>query len=127
MPMKDPSDASVAASAVVVLVPLILVAGGSYVVSQMSATERMVDNKRWEVARVRPQGDKTALELRSKQEDLKIDMTVPTGTARSQKLQVRDELDIEAIGKAGYAVRKGATTIGILTQPGSGMVHSKPR
>lgn len=127
MPMKTPLDASAIASVVVVVVPLMLVSGAGLLISHASGTERMANNRRWEVKKVHPQGARTALELRSKDEDLKIDMAVATATARLQKLQVRDQLEIEAVGNAGYAVRKGATTIGVLTQPGSGMVHSQAR
>ena len=127
MPLKTPLDASAMASVVVLVVPLALVSGTGLLISHASGAERMARNKRWEVTKVAPQGARTAIQLRSMDEDLKIDMAVAGATARSQKLQVRDQLDIEAVGKAGYAVKKGATTIGVLSQPGSGMVHSQAR
>lgn len=125
--VKTPFDASAMASAVVVVVPLVLASYAGHKISEASSAERMANNRRWEVTKVRPQGARTAIEMRSKDEALKIDMAVATTTARSQKLQVRDQLEIEAVGNAGYAVRKGATTIGVLAQPGSGMVHSQAR
>lgn len=124
MSVKDPLDASKVGSLMVVSVPLMLFSEAGRRISYGSVLERMANNKRWEVTKVHPQGAKTALELRSMNEGLKMEIAVATATARSQAVQVHDALDIEAVGQAGYTVRKGAKTIGILS---SGMVHSQAR
>lgn len=122
-----PSEATFLSIITVAAVPLMLLSGAGQVLSEKVTSEKMEGNRRWEVTNVAPQGERTAVELRSEDGQLKIDMTVATGTARAQGLQVRDRLEIEPIGKAGYAVNKGVATIGVLAQRDSGMVHSKAR
>lgn len=121
------SDTLLLSGVSVVVLPLYLLSGAGVFLSQEVSSRMMEKNKRWEVAKVAPQGETTALELRSEDKELKIDMTVATATVRTQGLQVRDRLDIEPIGRAGYAVNKGTATIGVLAQPDSGMAHSAPR
>ena len=76
---------------------------------------------------MRPNGDKTALELHSDDQQLKIDMAIQTRIAQNEAIEAGDRIDIEAIGKAGYAVKKGKATIALLAEPGTGMAHSRPR
>lgn len=84
-------------------------------------------SRRWSVAAVRPDGKQTALELHSDDHQLKLDMAIQTNIAQAEQIKVGDRIDIDPVGKAGYTVKKGAATIALLAQPGTGMVHSKPR
>lgn len=122
-----PSEAVFLSAISVVAIPFLLLSGVGKTLSETVSAEKMESNKRWEVTKVTPQAERTAVELRSEDKQLKIDMTVATAMARSQGLQVHDQVDIAPIGKAGYAVSKGATTIAVLAQAGSGMVHSRAR
>ncbi|WP_136220132.1 hypothetical protein [Massilia sp. Mn16-1_5] len=121
------TDASLISALVVVAAPFSLASAAGEVLSQASSTEKLERNKQWRVAAVRPQGDKTALELRSEDKTLKLETIVATTTARAQKLQVEDEIGLETIGKSGYTLKKAGTTIGVLVRPESGLVHSKAR
>lgn len=122
----DPSDTSVILGSMVVVAPFYVsyrgVEGSGEVVGAGIDT-----SQRWKVGAVRPEGDKTALELHSDDRLLKIDMAIDTRIAQEQKIQVGDGIAIDAIGKAGYAVKKGEATIALLAEPGSGMAHSQPR
>lgn len=121
-----PSEASVLAGSVVLMVPFSLAYASGASVS--GAVKGSIDkHKRWRVAAVRPQGQQAALELRSEDGELKIDTMVDARIVQAHKLQAGDALDIEAIGQTGYAVKKGATTITLLAEPNSGMIHSKAR
>lgn len=119
------SEASAVMSAVVVLVPISVVAAGSYVVSE--TVEHISSHRHWHVIEVKPQGEKTAVQLCSDDDKVKVAMQVPTATARTHGLQVRDAVQLEPVGKAGFLVRKGGATVGVLADPGAGMVHSKAR
>jgi hypothetical protein len=121
-----PSETSVLSGAIVLASPFILSYYGGKKLSEAGSGE-LQSQKRWRVAAVRPQGEKTALELRSEDQTLMLETTVATRTARAQGLKAGDQLGIEAIGKSGYAVKKADTTIGVLVQPESGLVHSKAR
>jgi hypothetical protein len=123
--IRSPSDASAAASAAVVLVPLSVVVTGSYVVSTL--TQELSMRARWRVKQVRPQDQNTTVQLRSEDGVLTLDMQVPTATARANALREGDALDLEPVGKAGFMVKKGAATIGVLSEPGAGMIHSTAR
>lgn len=119
------SEASKVAGSAVLLVPFSLIVAGS-VASE--ASNKLSNHKRWRVAKLRPQGPKTALELRSEDdEQLKLEMAIDAKLAQEHKVQVNDALQVEAVGKTGYQVRKGAATIALLAEPGSGMLHSKAR
>jgi len=121
-----PSETSVLSGAIVLASPFILSYYGGKKLSEAGSGE-LQSQKRWRVAAVRPQGEKTALELRSEDQTLMLETTVATRTARAQGIKAGDELGIEAIGKSGYALKKADTTIGVLVQPESGLVHSKAR
>lgn len=119
------SEASVGASALVVLVPLSVVAVGSHAI--VNAVEEVSTRKRWHVTEVQPQGQNTTVQICSDDKQVRLDMKVPAATANTHALRAGDALEMERVGKAGFAVRKGATTIGVLAEPGTGMVHSKAR
>jgi hypothetical protein len=121
------TDVSILGSVVVVAAPFVLASYGGAKLSEASSADRIEQNERWRVAALRPQGEKTAVELRSEDKTLKLETTVATTTVRSQRLQVDDELGLQAIGKSGYALKKGETTIGVLVRPDTGLVHSKAR
>ncbi|MFC3460879.1 MULTISPECIES: hypothetical protein [Massilia] len=120
------SEASALSAVIVVASPFILSHQGGKKLSQ-AASGGLEGQKRWRVAALRPQGDKTAVALRSEDQTMQIDTMVATKTARSQGLKVDDELGIEPIGRSGYTLKKGATTIGVMTPPDSGLLHSKAR
>lgn len=122
----SPSEESALSAVVVLASPFLLSYYGGKKLSEASKGE-LESQKRWRVTAVRAQGEKTALELRSEDQGLKLETTVATTTARSQGLKAGDELDLQVIGKSGYALRKGETTIGVLAQPDSGLVHSSAR
>lgn len=121
----SPSEASLAASAVIVLIPVSVVAAGSYVVA--STVEELSSHKHWHVVEVKSHGENTAVQLCSDDNKVKLAMQMPTATARAHALQPRDVLAVEAVGKAGVLVKKGDATVGILPAPEGGMVHSKAR
>lgn len=95
------------------------VVGGS--VAAIDAT------RRWSVAAVRPRGDKTALELHSDDGRLKLETAIDTRIAQAEQIRVGDAIEIDTVGKTGYAMKKGAKTIALLAEPGAGAVHSKAR
>jgi len=120
------SEASALSAVIVVASPFILSHQSGKKLSQ-AASGDLDSQKRWRVAALRPQGDKTAIALRSEDQTMQIDTMVATKTARSQGLKLNDELGIEPIGRSGYTLKKGATTIGVMTPPDSGLLHSKAR
>lgn len=122
-----PSEALFLSTASVAILPFYMLSAAGVHLSQQASKGIKERGKRWEVTNVAPQGERTAVELRSEDKELKIAMTVPTATVRAQGVQLHDQVEIEPIGKAGYAVSKGAATIGVLAQPDSGMLHSQPR
>jgi len=119
------SEASVGASAFVVLVPLSVVGVGSYAI--VNTVEELSSRKRWHVTEVQPQGRNTTVKLCSDDDKVALDMNVPTAAANTHALHAGDALEMERVGKAGFAVRKGQATVGVLTDPAAGMVHSKAR
>ena len=122
---RSPSEVSLFASAVVVLIPVSVVAAGSHVVT--STVEELSSHRHWHVTEVKTQGANTAVQLCSDDDKVKLAMQVPTATARTHGLQPRDVLAVEAVGQAGFLVKKGEATVGVLPVPGTGMVHSKSR
>lgn len=121
------TDASLISALVVVAAPFSLASAAGEVLSQTASAEKLERNKQWRVAALRSQGDKTAVALRSEDQTLQLETIVATTTARAQKLQVDDQLELQTIGKSGYTLRKGEMTIGVLVRPESGLVHSKAR
>ncbi|MEM8513480.1 hypothetical protein RCH14_002810 [Massilia sp. MP_M2] len=121
-----PSDTASSVVSIVLLVPFSVVYLSAKAVAE-GASATVDVSQRWSVGAVRPDGDKTALELHSDDKQLKIDMAIQTRIAQKEALKVGDRIDIEAIGKAGYVVKKGKATVALLAEPGSGMVHSRPR
>lgn len=121
-----PSDTVLSVGSIVLLVPFSVVYLSAKKVAEGSQAAIDV-SRRWSVAAVRPEGDKTALELRSDDQQLKIDMAIQTRIVQNEALKTGDRIDIEAVGKAGYAVKKGTATIALLAEPGTGMAHSRPR
>ena len=121
-----PSETSVLSGAIVLASPFILSYYGGKKLSEAGSGE-LQSQKRWRVAAVRPQGEKTALELRSEDQTLMLETTVATKTARAHGIKAGDELGLQAIGKSGYALKKGETTIGVLVRPDTGLVHSAAR
>jgi len=121
------TDVSLLASIVVVVAPFVLASYGGAKLSEASSAQGLERNERWRVAALRPQGEKTAVELRSEDKTLTLETTVATTTARAQRLQVDDELGLQPIGKSGYTLKKGETTIGVLVRPDTGLVHSTAR
>ena len=121
-----PSDTVLSVGSIVLLVPFSVVYLSATKLAEGSSA--VVDvSKRWSVAAVRPEGDKTALELHSDDKQLKIDMAIQNRIAQNEAIKVGDRIDIEAVGKAGYVVKKGKSTIAVLGEPGTGMAHSRPR
>lgn len=84
-------------------------------------------NKQWQVAAIRQEGDKMALELRSEDGLTRLDTVVSSAIARAQGVQVNDVLDIEAIGQTGYTLKKAGVTLVVMVRPDTGLVHSKVR
>lgn len=123
---SGPSETAASVGSIVLLVPFSVVYLSAKTVAEGSQAAIDV-SKRWSVGAVRPNGDKTALELRSDDQQLKIDMAIQTRIAQNEAIMAGDRIDIEAIGKAGYAVKKGKATIALLAEPGTGMAHSRPR
>jgi hypothetical protein len=121
-----PSDTVLSVGSIVLLVPFSVVYLSAKKVAEGSQAAIDV-SKRWSVVTVRPEGDKTALELHSDDQQLKIDMAIQTRIAQNEAIKAGDRIDIEAVGKAGYAVKKGKATIALLAEPGTGMAHSRPR
>lgn len=123
---SDLSEASVAAGSLVVAVPFSLVALSGIGLSEVSKAPFNL-SRSWKVGKVQPRGPKTDVELHCDDKQVRLDMTIDSRVAQERQLQVGDQLDIDAIGKSGYAVRKGQATVAILAEPGAGMVHSKAR
>ena len=121
-----PSETAASVGSIVLLVPFSVVYLSAKTVAEGSSAAIDV-SRRWRVAAIRPEGDKTALELRSDDQQLKIDMAIQTRIVQNEALKAGDRIDIEAVGKAGYAVKKGKATIALLAEPGTGMAHSRPR
>jgi hypothetical protein len=110
----------------VLLVPFALAFHSGAKAKEGSAT--LVNaSKRWRVGAVRPDGDKTAVQLDSDDGQLTLDMTIQTRIVQNEGVKVGDPVNIEAIGRAGYIVEKGQGTLALLAEPGAGMIHSTPR
>jgi hypothetical protein len=120
------SEASMLSGSVLVILPFYLVLNGSQEISR--SLSNVDGHKRWKVTGVKEQGGgKTEANMVCDDGKIKLTMTAPTPAVREQRLAVGDMLDIDRIGKAGYVVKKGQATIGVLAEPGSEMVHSKAR
>jgi hypothetical protein len=125
-PHFTPSEVSLVAGSFLVLLPFSLLVAGSEKVSQSLAS--LGDHSRWKVSGVKDQKDgRTETEMQCDDGKRKLTMTVPTRTAHEQRLAVGDQVDVDRVGKAGYVVKKGQAAIGVLADPGGGMVHSKAR
>jgi hypothetical protein len=94
-----PSDTVLSVGSIVLLVPFSVVYLSAKEVAEGSQAAIDV-SKRWSVVTVRPE---------------------------NEAIKAGDRIDIEAVGKAGYAVKKGKATIALLAEPGTGMAHSRPR
>mgnify|MGYP000880830774 CR=1 FL=1 len=121
-----PSETSAVVGSLVLVSPFIVVYSGA--VESKKASVTAVDaSQRWTVETVRPEGDKTALELRSDDRKMKIAMAMDTRLAQREQVRVGDRIDLEAVGETGYTVKKGEVTIALLTNPETGMTYSKAR
>ena len=120
------SETSAVSAVVSVALPISLVSAGSTAVSQ--SVSNLSDRSRWQVTQLKAQpGDKTEAKMHSDDGRFDLTMTVPTATVREQRLTVGDAIDIDRIGDAGYAVRKGTATLGVVPRADSGMLHSQAR
>ena len=120
------SEASAAVGSLMVAVPFSIGYLSGAALSEASKAPVNL-SRSWKVAKVQPRGPRTELELHCDEQQVKLDMRIDSRVAQDQQLQVGDQLDIDAIGKTGYAVRKGRATVAILADPGTGIVHSKAR
>jgi len=118
------SDVSRNVAGSLVLSPVIILSLA--VVGSATLSNAFDGSTRWKVTSVRPKGKKTAVELCDDRQ-AKIEVELDSRVAHEQNVRVDDELGIEALGKSGYALKKGAATIALLAQPGNGMHHSKAR
>ncbi|QNA87799.1 hypothetical protein G4G28_03690 [Massilia sp. Dwa41.01b] len=84
-------------------------------------------NKQWQVAAMRTEGDRTALELRSEDGATRVDTMVSSAIARAHAVKLHDTLEIEAIGQTGFAVKKAGATLVVMVRPDTGLLHSKAR
>jgi hypothetical protein len=120
------SEVSMISGSVLVLAPFSLVSMAGQSVAQSLSS--IGDHSRWKVTGVKEgNGGKTETEMLCDDGKRKLTMTIPTKAVREQRLAIGDQVDIDRVGKAGYVVKKGPATIGVLTEPGGGMVHSKAR
>ena len=123
---SDASQTISSVGSIILLVPFAVAYQSGVKVSEGSAAS--VDaSKRWSVGAMRPDGDKTALELHSDDHQLKIDMAIQNQIAQDAQLKVGDRIEIATIGRTGYIVKKGKSTIALLAEPATGMGHSAPR
>lgn len=118
------SGASQTAVGSLVLSPVIVLSLA--VVGSAAISNAFDGSTRWKVTGVRPQGKKTAVEMCDDRQ-ARIEVELDSNVAHEQNVRVNDELGIEALGKSGYALKKGTATIALLAQPGNGMHHSKAR
>jgi len=118
------SGASQAAATSLMIAPVIVLSLA--VVGSATVSNAFNGSNRWKVTSVRPKGKTTAVELCDDRQ-ARIEVALDSRIAHEQDLRVDDELAIEALGKSGYALKKGSATIALLAQPGNGMHHSKAR
>ena len=123
--IAGPSLASKASVAFSVIVPVVIT-------SLLSPQSQILDTSgkfapRWTVSAVRPEGDKTALELDSDDKTLKMAMSIDRAIVQREQLAVGDSIVVEEVGTTGYAARKGAATIALFARPGMNMAHSRAR
>ena len=120
------SEVSMLSGSVLILAPFSLVSMAGQSVAQSLSS--IGDHSRWKVTGVKEgTGGKTETEMLCDDGKRKLTMTIPTKAVREQRLAIGDQVDIDRVGKAGYVVKKGQAAIGVLTEPGGGMVHSKAR
>lgn len=126
--LAQPSDLeSMALSAsFVVAIPFAVFAPSGEAISG-ALGDSIADRTRWTVEAVHPQGEKTVIALRSEDRQRRLDIRVDPKVVQALRLRVGDGIGTERVGNTGYVVKKGSNTIGMLVEPGSGMVHSKPR
>jgi hypothetical protein len=118
------SEASLISGSLVVALPFLLVSAGSEAVGQ--SLSNLSEHSRWQVTDLKEQPEgKTQAQMKCDDGKFNLTMTVQTPTVREQRLAVGDVLDIDRVGTAGYVVKKGPATIGVLAQPD--MAHSKAR
>lgn len=120
------SQTSMFAGSIVLVAPFSLAYASGKAVSEASRSALNL-SQRWKVDKVQPRGARTELQLQSDDKQLKLDVTVDNRIAQAQHIKAGDELDIEAIGTTGYAIKKGEATVALLEQPGAGMAHSTAR
>jgi len=122
------SEVSMLSGSVLILAPFSLVSMAGQSVAQSLSS--IGDHSRWKVTGVKEgAGGKTETEMLCDdgKRKLTMTMTIPTKAVHEQRLAIGDQVDIDRVGKAGYVVKKGQAAIGVLTEPGGGMVHSKAR
>ena len=123
--ISEASNASVAASALSVLVPVSLVVAGSEGVGNSFAniSKALNDETRWTVTGMTMQGDKTLLALKS--QDDKSTLTVAVPTAQVAKADVRLGTIVEAkrVGQHSFQLDYNNKPLGVIAD--AGMVHSK--
>ncbi len=111
---------------VVSIMPFYMSSEGAKNLSEKTSGD-VEKNKKWQVAAMRQEGDKTALTLRSQDGTTDVDTVVSSAAARAHGVQVNDTLDIETIGQAGFALKKAGATVGVMLRPDTGLVHSRVR
>lgn len=123
---RGASEASAVSAVLSVALPISLVSAGSTAASQ--SVSNLGDRSRWQVTQMKAQsGDKTEATMHSDDGRFDLTMTIPTATVREQRLTVGDAIDIDRIGDAGYTVKKGAATLGVVPRTDNGMLHSQVR
>jgi hypothetical protein len=120
------ANSSLFIGSMVLAAPFSLAYASGEAVSEASRSSLNL-SQRWKVDKVQPRGARTELQLHCDDKQLKLDLAIDNRIAQAQQIKVGDELDIEAIGSTGYAVKKGQATVVLLEQPGAGMAHSTPR
>lgn len=118
------SEASAAGVGSLVLSPVVVLSLAA--VGSATLSNALDGSTRWKVTEVRPKGKKTTVEMCDDRQ-ARIEVELDSKVAHEQNVRVDDELGIEALGKSGYALKKGTATIALLAQPGNGMHHSKAR
>jgi len=121
---SDLSKASGNVAGSVLLVPVIVVSLA--VVGSVAVSEVFDGSTRWTVTGVRKQGKKTTVDMCDERQ-ARIEVALDNQVAQAHDVRVDDVLGIEALGKSGYALKKGTATLALLAQPGNGMHHSKAR
>lgn len=124
---RGESDASVVASALVVVVPVYLSVGGSVAVGHSFAniSNALNNETRWTVTAMETKGEKTDITLKSQDQQVTLALAVPTAQIKKADVRLNQIVNAKRLGHYSFSLECNNTPLGVVTDSRANMVHSK--